>query len=467
MERGMTADQILAALWRRKTLVAAVVASVLAIGLAVVFTLPSSYKATVVTRVEPQRPDPTLVQKTVSEFIEQRLLSVRQELLGRPVLQKVIEQYNLYPDVVQKKGIDAAVERMRGDLDVKLDGDSAFEITYTGTNGKQAAEVANAIPKVYADQTLKLRQDEAARATALFDEEMTELKNQVTDWEKKIAQFKVDHLGELPEQLEVNMRGLERIGALLQTKSEEMRIWDARRSTLNLQHDAGDTEAGRLKAAEDGLTQQLVEAKNVYTADHPEVQRLTTALQAMKQKRIAAEAQLVAERQEKARATQMEQQVEKEMEDLHRQAQVYQDRLNNTPKWAQQLGGLQRDYEITRTKYESVVSRKVESEIAQEMEAKNAKTMFNVVSPAEVPSVPAKPDRTTASLIVLLLALAAGVITAVMIEMRDDSLRDIAEVKERLPLPVLAVVPQIQGKGEKRQLMPVYGRNTAQSSPLN
>jgi hypothetical protein len=42
--------------------------------------------------------------------------------------------------------------------------------------------------------------------------------------------------------------------------------------------------------------------------------------------------------------------------------------------------------------------------------------------------------------------------------MRDESIRSGDEAKERLPLPVLAVVPNMQGnKTEKRVLMPTTG----------
>src|SRR3712207_9338013 len=104
MERGMTADQVLVALWRRKALVGAIAAAVFAVGASVVMTRPSMYEASSVVRVEPQRPGEEMVQRTVSELIEQRLLTVRQELMARPVLQKAIEEMNLYPDIVSEKG---------------------------------------------------------------------------------------------------------------------------------------------------------------------------------------------------------------------------------------------------------------------------------------------------------------------------------------------------------------------------
>src|SRR5262245_40283309 len=139
MERGMTADQVVAALWRRKALIGAIAVAAFALGAAVVVGLPSVYTASVVVRVEPQRPAEELVQRTVSEPIEQRLATVRQELLARPVLEKAIQEMNLYPDVVSRKGVQAAVERMRKDLEVKVEGEAAYELTYSAHDAELAA----------------------------------------------------------------------------------------------------------------------------------------------------------------------------------------------------------------------------------------------------------------------------------------------------------------------------------------
>jgi polysaccharide chain length determinant protein (PEP-CTERM system associated) len=469
----MTADQVLKALWRRKVLIGAIVLGAFAVGAAIVLSQPSMYEASVVVRVQPQRPGEEMVQRTVSELVEQRLLTVRQELMARPVLQRAIQEMNLYPDTVSEKGIEAAVNRMRKDITVRVEGETAFELTYAHRDPEMAAQVANRLPQIFADETLKSRQEQAARATQLFTDELASLSTSVTEWEKKIAQFKVDHMGELPEQLEMNMRGLERVGALLQTKSEELRIAEARRSELARARNAADSEAGRLEAAEHSLTQSMVAARSSWTADHPEVKRLSQELSTMREKRKDAESRQFVERQERARVADLIGTIQKDIEGLHQQAKSYQDRLDRTPKWAHELGVLNRDYEIARTKYQSVVSRRVEAEIAQELETKSSKSLFHTVSPAGVPVTPARPDRLTGLLIAFLLALGVGVLTAVVLEMRDDSIRDTQELRERLPLPVLAVVPNMQGKVEKRVLMPNTGaRNgvvtpSSSDSPLN
>lgn len=467
MERGMTADQMLAALWRRKALVGAIAAAIFVLGVAIVVTRPSIYEASVVVRVEPQRPGEEMVQRTVSELIEQRLVTVRQELLARPVLQKAIEEMNLYPELVSEKGIEAAVEQMRKDITVRVEGETAFELTYAGRDPQVVAQVTNRLPAIFSEETLKIRQAQAARATDLFNGEMIAMGKAVSSWESKISRFKVDHLGELPEQMEMNMRGLERISAQLQTKSEELRTAEARRSDLARARNAADSEAGRLETAESGLSRTLTQAKTQWTEDHPEVKRMERELGDINGQRKDAEGRMTAERNERTRVTLLVANVQKDIMDLQKQAEAYQARLNNTPRWAQELSVMNRDYEIARTKYQSVVSRKVEAEIAQELEAKSAQSLFNVISPAGVPSAPARPDRMSGLLIAALVALALGVLTGTILEMRDDSLRDGSEVRERLTLPVLAVVPNMQGKTEKRVLMPMNGGKNSVSSPTS
>ena len=465
MERGMTADQVLVALWRRKALIGAIAAVMFAVGAAIVMTRPNMYEASSVVRVEPQRPSEEMVQHTVSELIEQRLLTVRQELMARPVLEKAIQEMNLYPDIVSEKGVESAVVQMRKDLTVKVEGDNAFELTYTNRDPQVAQRVANRLPDIFAEETLKLRQAQASRATQLFTDEMGELAKSVSTWERRIAQFKVDHMGELPEQLEMNMRGLELVSHELQTKSEELRAAEARRSDLARARNAGDSEAGRLEAAENGLTRELVAARTTWTEDHPEVKRLQGELENMTAKRKDAEGRMVADRQERARAVELIGGIQTDIKQLQVKAEAYQKRLDSTPRWAHELGVMNRDYEIARTKYQSVVSRKVEAEIAEELEAKSSKSLFNVISPAGVPAVPARPDRFGGLLISFLVALGAAVLTGVILEMRDDSIRDGSELRQRLTLPVLAVVPNMQGKTEKRVLMPTSGTRNGISSP--
>jgi DNA repair exonuclease SbcCD ATPase subunit len=294
------------------------------------------------------------------------------------------------------------------------------------------------------------------------------LKKSLADWDRKIAQFKVDHLGELPEQLSANMSSFERTVVQIDTTNEALRIADARRSDLAREHAAGDTEAGRLKAAEDGKTEELVAARNMWTEQHPDVQRLSNELEALKAKREDAEGRMLAERAERARSLQVVKEIEARLKILQQQAQAFQKRIDSTPKWAHELSVMDRDYDAVKAKYGSVVSRQVEAELAHEMEIRGAQEWYRILSAAGVPAGAASPNRVVGFFIALLAALGLAALAGLLLELRDESIRDASELKGRLPMPVLAVVPSVpNGKGGRRILRPSSGRNEVVPETLN
>ena len=146
--------------------------------------------------------------------------------------------------------------------------------------------------------------------------------------------------------------------------------------------------------------------------------------------------------------------MQRDIDGLQKEIQTYQARLDQTPRWAAELAGLEREYDIAKAKYQSVLGRKVEAEIAQDVEARNAPRLFSLVSPAAPPVVPSKPDRFGGLMVVLVAALGAGVLSGVMLELRDESIHDERQLRGELPLPVLAIVPALNGRTERRVLLP-------------
>jgi succinoglycan biosynthesis transport protein ExoP len=238
-----------------------------------------------------------------------------------------------------------------------------------------------------------------------------------------------------------------------------MRMAEARRSELVRPRNLMDTEEGRIESAEAALTRELVAARTNWTEDHPEVQRLERELKALRSKRGEGGNRNSPEAQERARVSGTIGAIQGDVASLRKQAEQFQARLDATPRWAHELAVMNRDYEVAKTKYQSLVSRKVEAELADELENKSARSMFNVISPAYTPLSPAKPDRLGGLLLALLGSLGVGVLAAVFKEMRDDSLQDVQQVKERLPVPLLAVIPNLNTsllEAGRPNLLPSY-----------
>jgi len=462
-EQGIDAQRVLAGIWRRRKLCLAVGLVVFAVGYGVVSGSPNVYRAEATMRVEQARVSPELVNPTVTQLIEDRLKTIQSELFARPILEQVVQEQNLYPDVVKKSGISAAAAELRRHLDVKVEGENAFDLTFEDSDPQIAANVANRLPELFAEETLSVRAQQAALARDLFDDELAKLSVEVSAQEKKLGEFKVAHLGELPEQMEANMRGLERTTMLLGTRSDALHDAERRHAEASKGKIDADTDAGRLGHRESDLKAQLDTAKSQYTDDHPEVQRLTREVQSVHSERTSSEAALRAADTTLAETAGEVREMEREVNETQQQVDTYRQRIDNTPRWSAPLAQLDRQYEILKNKYQQMMSRKVEAEVAQDQELRDRAQMFHVLSAAAVPAQPARPDRTAGMMLVTLAALALALLTGVVLELHDDSLREVSDAHAALNLPVLAAVPNLKGSqllGSGKKLRPAVNRPT-------
>jgi polysaccharide chain length determinant protein (PEP-CTERM system associated) len=77
-------------------------------------------------------------------------------------------------------------------------------------------------------------------------------------------------------------------------------------------------------------------------------------------------------------------------------------RLGRMPLHEQELAKVNRDYEISMENYKSLLEKRIEAELASEMETRQKAEKFSVLDAARLPEKPVRPDR------VLLLAITVG-----------------------------------------------------------
>lgn len=462
-EQGLSAQRVLQGVWRRRKVCLAVALVIFALGAATVAGAPNVYRASTVVRVEQHRMSPELVNATVTQQIEDRLKTIQAELFSRPILERAVEELNLYPDTVKKSGTGAAAEELRRHLDVKVEGDNAFELTFEDGNAETAAKVANRLPELFADEALKVRAAQTEQAQQLFGDELQKLSVQAGQQEQKINEFKVAHLGELPEQMEANMRTMERLTMLLGTKGDNLRDAQRRLQDAMRGHIDANSDAGRLAVRESEVKNAFDTAKSQYTSDHPEVQRLSRELATVHNQRITAENQARASDTTRAEAAAEVKALTAELATLQQQLDTYRQRIDNTPRWSVPLAELNRQYDALKAKYDQMLSRKVEADVAHDLEMRARAQTFHVLSTAEAPTSPVRPDRAAGFMLVGLVALALGLLAGVVLEMQDDTLREVSDAHNALRLPVLAVVPDLGKKpvlGTGKTLRPAVNRTT-------
>ena len=133
--------------------------------------------------------------------------------------------------------------------------------------------------------------------------------------------------------------------------------------------------------------------------------------------------------------------------DLQGRIADYQSRLNRTPVREQELTDLTRDYDQSRTYYESLLAKRNQSELATNLEKRQQSEHFRIIDPPSLPTKPYSPNRFKLSLIGLVAGLMLGVVAAVGAEMMDDRIYDEKEFKKLIPVELIIEVPPLVSAG--------------------
>ena len=113
-----------------------------------------------------------------------------------------------------------------------------------------------------------------------------------------------------------------------------------------------------------------------------------------------------------------------EVERLETQIELYQSRLNMTPVREQQVAAITRDYDQSRTNYESLLNKKMQSEMATNLEKRHEGQQFRIIDAPNFPEKPYSPDRFKFSLLGLVFGIALGIGVTAFVEPSRASDRD-------------------------------------------
>ena len=271
-------------------------------------------------------------------------------------------------------------------------------------------------------------------------------------------------MGELPEQLNTNLRILDRLQEDLNNRQQSIREVRVRIADLNaaasraqqvvvIGNEQQRPESG---ASVEELKAQLETLSARYTKRHPDILRLKKQIAEMEAKQLSGAADndqhgqsniaphLPLEVRRQIFEAQREIQVaQSDVENLKKQIAAYQKRVENTPKREQELLGLRRDYQNIQESYDSLLSRKLEADIAMNMERKQKGEQFRIVDSAQLPVRPIEPNTKKLFMMVVVAGLAVGGGGAFLLEYVNTSFRKPDEIETLYDLPVLAAIPTI------------------------
>ena len=464
--------------------------------------------------VQPQRVPETYVRSTITDTMVSRLNTISQEILSRTRLEKVIHEFNLFSEIRNNVPMEGIIEMMRNAIEVKVQNSpqnertqNSFSISFQGEDPNTVMMVTNKLASLFIEENLKVRESQAESTSEFLIKELQNMEEQLKRKEHDIRNFKERSMGQLPQQLDANLRVLERLQDQLKTTSENMRAAEDRtvllqnqieqlkaRAQFSAPRSRGDQLTGvedtRGQIPEDPLITQLNNlkrdlstAQSKYTDTHPDVMDLKRKIANLEPKVKELLEKQEAER--KGRVTRKEGVIEQdlpppvvdpnterlltqyteqynnalleakrakeEIKNLKEQIALYQRRIEETPKREQELTLLTRDYDLMKTNYQSLLDKKIQSQMAENLERKQQGEQFKILDLARLPEKPIKPDRNKILLIGCVIGLAAGLGLAWFRESLDKSFHTVSDLEDYLGISVLATIPNLKEEMKKER----------------
>lgn len=470
----ITPEFVLDIVLRRRWILLAPLCMALIGGIIFAVVTPKLYRAKTLILVEGQRVPQDFVQSIVTEETSARINTISQQILSRTNLEKIIKEFSLFTDIKDQNLFmedKVSILRKRIEVDVisgRSRQTSAFEISFKGQDPRRVMQVVNGLAASFIDENLKVRESQAVGTSDFLDSELAAMRSRLEQLEEGIKNYRRNNMGELPEQLETNLRILERLQDNFSDRQQSIREAKIRLAELKSQASSrqpsivviGEGQAQREGTASlEDLLAQLEELKSRYTERHPDIIRLKKQIADMESgskietgaggsrssRRIPLE--LRKQMQEVEREIQVFEADIKEIED---QITVYQLRVEKTPKREQELLSLRRDYQNIQASYDSLLNRKLEADIAVNMERKQKGEQFRVVDYATTPQRPVEPDMKKIFVLVIFAGLGLGGGVAFLLEYMDSSIKKPDEIENYFEIPVLTTIPLLI---DNRQMM--------------
>jgi protein tyrosine kinase modulator len=452
------------------------------IALGAAFVLPKRYTSRTMVLVEQPTVGPDYVKPLVTEDLNHRLVSMKEQILSRTRLEPIIEKFGLYAEDRDRVHIEDLVERLRSTVEIKpleptLGMQSSrlpgFYVDITFNSPMMAQQICTEITSMFLEQNARERKQHADETTSFLGKQLEEAKKNLADQDAKLAQFKRQYLGSLPEEEQTNLSILSGMNSQLEANTQALSraqqdkafnesLLSQQEANWKVSRTGQDPETAEQQLS--ALQDQLTSLQARYTSEHPDIIKLKSQIEELKKRNAEApkddtpanDATHMAVREPKY-IQQLRAKLQQEdiiIADLtRRQGQIQaaigqlQSRVQASPVIEQKLKDVTRNYQTAQDFYNDLLKKSQNAGVAGDLESQRESEQFRVYDPPSLPDKPSFPKKLNFAGGGLGGGLALGLGILFLISISDKSMHTEHDVELALKLPVLARVRTLDMQG--------------------
>jgi succinoglycan biosynthesis transport protein ExoP len=512
------------AIARRKGLLFAIAIPIAVLAILLTVALPDIYTSSALVEIDDNSTGSQALAATQpgpagDSYADQYVQNLKGIVLTDSNLRKASRELDLYPEYSDDE--DAMLRRMRRDVNVSIvttpildprtgrerEVVDAFTVSYDNRVPEKAQKGAQWLVTAFLAEHRRERLGRATNASEFYGKEAERVRTNVAQLEAKLADFKRQNAGQLPELTEVNMSMMDRAESALAQNNTQMASLRQERVFLAAQLEqqrAQGPDAGSVRQLED----QYARMKSTYDESHPDMVALRRQIDSLKYGTSAGagsslKSQLQAKRATLAEARQRYGEEHPDIKRLERDIATLEARLKSgekgdvdmsdgtavgmqlrtqmaaidsqlaslgaqnselrskmngleknvtaAPQVEREYANATRDLNIAREKYEQLLNRQMDAEVSEAAIGTGRADEFRLIQSPMLPAQPLKPQRIAILLIGLAAALALALTTTVAVEALDPKVRGARDVRDLLSVSPLVAIPTIRNSRSRRR----------------
>ena len=393
------------------------------------------------------------------------LVSQKEILTSSPILQKTIEQLELKDADGELLTPKVMETRLKADL---VGASDVIEITYEDPDPQVASNVVNTLMNVYLENQIASNQAETKTADKFVNNQIPEVEKRLEEYESILQDIKEkNNIVDLTQEKRILVQEIAAINNQISDIGSQLQGTKAQTSALqkelglSLDQAIAANQLGRTPIVQSIITElgntesQLSQERQRFNDQHPAIASLLetkASLRTELQKQIAqkvgsnlslSDGLLQSDTGQKENTLERfislkidELSLQQQFASMNQYQQAYLTRAKELPRLEKEEQEAIRKVENLRTTYENLLNTQTELEILQNQQTANARIIEPAIAPEKGSS-----GRLALMALGILSGLLLSNLTAIILDQQDRSLKNIPEIKKKLPYKVLGIIP--------------------------
>lgn len=446
------------------------------IGFAYVATMPDVYQSSARVYVDTRSVlAPMLRGLALESNPDQEVAMMVRMLLTRPNLELIARDADLDITTTNEEEYDDLITSLSSDIRLRKAGrENLYTISYTHKNPEMARTVVQKTLDLFVEGTKGNNRKESDSADQFIDEQINEYETRLLNAEQRLVNYKRKYSSLLPNQ-GTFYNNYASLGSQLEQTRLTIKETEEQIASLSKQVNASQSQTtdssvrsfegpsslttrydNRIKNLEQTLDQLMLK----YTELHPEVietNNLLDSLSAARKQEIDEYLAASGDDGAPAQIGSIANELTLEISRLQGQVaslrvreanysakiDVLKQKIDFVPQAEAERTALDRDYNITRKKYEGLLNRRESSDLARKADVSSESVQFRILDAPRTPKIAAYPNRSLNYTGVLILGFAAGLGLAFLISQLNPVLVKANQLTALTSFPVLGAVSHL------------------------